>query len=353
MKRSALLFLFGLWLLALVVASGCEKYDAPPTPTLPNAADGLLADPAAPVVVKFTKPIELATLRLSLARNLVDIEGNLGDEADPPTGLSTLFTHDSDDGDKGGTLELSPDATTVTITPKTPLPITPRIVLVVEPGLREIGGSVTRARHKLVFGFEVKLSCTKPSKVVASGNYFYLMDVKKPISTQVQLFVVLHALPTGEILGQFTRAKRNPDAGRCPFACKSTEACRTLPVPTCVIPSERAGTVDEFPDYVPDPGLPTGYSFTVHGCAEDLTDGTASYVNLPVDVDVPSPQVTLRNTRFASTFSVDAAGLVRGTGAISADDVLIGSISSGRGEGSLAMRKIPEGIPGIPLPPSN
>jgi hypothetical protein len=350
MLRTALVLSLAL-VLALLTAS-CEKFDAPPAVALPNAQDGLLADPAAPVVVKFTKPIELGTLRLSIARNVTDIEGNLADEVDPPGELSTLFTHDPDDGDRGGSLALSPDATTVTITPKTPLPITPRLVLLVEPGLEEIGGSVTRARRKLVFGFEVKLSCTKPSKVVSSGTYFYLMDVKKPIATQVQLFVVLQALPTGEILGQFTRARRSPDSARCPFPCKSTEACRTLPAPVCVIPSERAGTPDEFPDYIPDPGLPTGYSFTVHGCAEDLPDGTASYVNLPVDVDVPTPQVTLRNTRFASTFSLDAAGLVRGTGAISADDVLIGSISSGRGEGSLAMRRVPDGIPGIPQPPA-
>jgi hypothetical protein len=126
-----------------------------------------------------------------------------------------------------------------------------------------------------------------------------------------------------------------------------------LPQPTCVIPSERAGTPDEFPDYVPDPGLPTGYSFTAHGCAEDSADGTASYVNLPVDVDVPSPQVTLRNTRFASSFAADANGIVRGTGAITSDDVLIGAISSGRGEGGLAARRVPDGISGIPTPPEN
>jgi hypothetical protein len=348
MMRSTLLLLFGL--LALALTASCEKFDAPPSPTLPDAQDGLLADPAAPVIVRFTKPIELGTLRLSIARNLTDIEGNLADEVDPPGELSTLVTHDPDDGDKGGTLELSPDATTVTITPKTPLPITPRLVLIVEPGLQEIGGSVTHARRKIVFGFDVKLSCTKPSAVVSSGTYFYVMDVKKPIATQVQLFVVLQAQPTGEILGQFTRAKRNPDPARCPFPCKPTEACRMLPAPACVIPSERAGTPDEFPDYVPDPGLPTGYSFTVHGCAQDLPDGTASYVNLPVDVDVPTPQVTLRNTRFASTFAPDPGGLVRGTGSISADDVLIGTISSGRGEGSLAIRKVPDGIPGVPAP---
>ncbi len=354
MIRRALLCLTLAIVLAfpLALTSACEKFDAPPSPTLAEAHDGLLSDPAAPITVTFTKPIEISTLRLEIVRNVVDIEGNLPDEVDPPGDLSPLFSHDPDDGDRGGSLELSPDAKSVRITPKTPLPITPRLVLLVEPGLTEIGGSATRARRKIVFGFDVKLSCTKPSAVVTGGTYFYLMDVKKPIATQVQLFVVLQPLPTGEILGQFTRAKRNPDPSRCPSPCKSSEACRLLPQPACVIPSERAGTPDEFPDYIPDPGPPTGYSFTVHGCAEDIGDGTASYVNLPVDVDVPQPQVTLRNTRFASTFTQDGSGLVRGTGSISADDVLIGSISSGRGEGSLAMRKVPDGIPGIPLPPA-
>ncbi len=340
-----------LLVFACASLAACAQFDAPPEPRLPQAVGGLLGDPAAPVLVEFSKPIELASLKLELARDLVDIDGHLSDEADPPMPLSTLFTHDPDDGDKGGTLELLPDARTVRITPKTPLPITPRLVLLVEPGLREIGGADTHARRKLVFGFDVKLSCTKPSNVVTGGTYFYLMDVRRPISTQVQLFVQLQALPTGEILGQFTRAKRNRDPSRCPTPCKPTEACRLLPVPACVVPSERAGTVEEFPDYVPDPSLPTGYSFTVHGCAEDVGDGTASYVNLPVDVDVPSPQVTLRNTRFATTFSLDASGLVRGTGAIRADDVLIGSIASGAGEGSVSVRRVPNGVAGVPAPP--
>lgn len=356
MLRTALLSLLGLWAaIAAIFPCACAKYDAPPTPTLPEASGGLLSDPAAPVVVTFTKPIELGTLKLEIVRNIVDIEGNLGDEQDPPADLSTLFAHDPVDGDSGGTLEITPDQTTVKITPKTPFPITPRLALLVEPGLQEIGGSATHERRKIVFGFDVKLSCTKPSKVVSTGTYFYLMDVKKPIATQVQLFAVLQSLPTGEILGQFTRAKRNPDPNRCPMPCKSTEACRLLPAPACVIPSERAGTVDEFPDYIPDPGPPTGYSFTVHGCAADMDDGTASYVNLPVDVVVPQPAVTLRNTRFASTFTTDATGLVRGTGAITADDVIIGPISSGAGEGSLAMRRIPDGSvpPSLPQPPQN
>ena len=335
-----------------LAAPACEKFDAPPVPSLPDANGGQLADPAAPVVVAFSKPIKPETLKLEIARDITDVEGNLGDESGDPNGaLSTLFTHDPEDGDTGGTSELSPDGVTLRITPSTALPITPRLVLLVEPGLEDLAGTATHARRRVVFGYDVKLTCTKPSAILTAGKYFYLLDVKNPLTTQVQLLVSLRVAPNGEIVGQFTRAKRNPDAARCPMPCKSTEACRLLPAPACVIPSERAGTVDEYPDYVADSAPPTGYSFTVHGCAEDAADGTASFVNLPVDVDVSSPMVTLRNTRFASTFRADPAGVVRGTGAITADDVLIGQISSGRGEGGISARRIPDDVAGVPDPP--
>jgi hypothetical protein len=85
----------------------------------------------------------------------------------------------------------------------------------------------------------------------------------------------------------------------------------------------------------------SAYSFQAEGCVVDQTDGTALFVNAPVDVFVTSPSVTLRNTKLTATFSVDSQNVLRGAGNLSADDVLLGTAESGPGAGTLEARAIP------------
>ncbi len=342
---------------AVVLAASCELYDGPAEPSLAQASSGLLGDPAAPVLVAFSKPIDPATLRLEIARYQTDDHGRLADESGDPDGkLSTLFSHADGEPDVGGALSIAADRLSATVTPKTPLPITPRLVLLVEPGLRSDTGVVTVARRKLIFGYQFDLTCNKPSSVLpASGRYFFVIDVKQPVGTQVRLFSTIIVDPaTGKFRAQFVRASRNTDASRCAaLGCKSTEACRTLPSPACVVPSERANSTDEFVDFLPDTTSPASYQFTTTGCVVDQPDGTAQFVNAPVDVFTQLPTVTLRNTRLTSQFQKDASGVLRVAGALSADEVLLGAISSGQGVGGLAGRvmtdaQAPAGIPDPP-----
>lgn len=339
-------------LFALVLA--CDVYDGPPEPRLSQSSSGLLSDPNAPIIVAFDKPFDPKTLNLEIARYLVDDHGRLGDETGDPAGkLSLLFSHSDGDPDVGGTLTVDDAHQTVTITPKTALPITPRLVLIVEPGLADAAGTTTQVRRKLIFGYEFELSCNKPTQLLpAEGKYFFLIDVKQPVGTQVKLFASMHVdTQTGAFKAQFVRATRNPDPNRCPTPCKSNEACRLLPTPSCVVPSERAGTVDEYPDFIADATSPVSFQFTATGCLVDRADGTADFVNAPVDVFVTSPVVTLRNTRLTSQWSKDAQGALRVNGALSADDVLLGNISSGQGVGGLAGLYLTNPPSGIPDPP--
>ena len=349
------LFLLVLAIVAALAAS-CELYDGPPEPSLSDASSGLLGDPAAAVRVAFSKPIDPATLQLKIARYEVDDHGRLADETGTGEGkLSLLFSHADGDPDVGGTLTVSADRLSATIVPKSALPITPRLVLLVEPGLASDSGVVTVARRKLVFGYQFDLSCTKPSTVLpSSGHYFFLIDVKQPVGTQVRLFASMVVdQSTGKFKAEFTRAARNPDASRCPgLSCKSTEACRTLPAAACVVPSERAGATSESVDFLPDVTSPATYHFTATGCVVDQPDGTAQFVNLPVDIFTQLPNVTLRNTRLTSQFFKDPSGVLRAAGSLSADDVLLGSISSGQGVGGLVGQLVPESLApaGIPDP---
>jgi hypothetical protein len=187
-----------------------------------------------------------------------------------------------------------------------------------------------------------------------AGGYFLLSDIKSPLKVQVQLWAWFDIDPaTGKVRGQATNADRNPDKSRCNLPCKSSEVCRLLPAPACVPPSERAGTEDEYSDYIPNPTPPTGYSFTIDGCAQDQADDSVVFVTAPVDVVVQSPPVTLRNVTLTAQLKRDAESVLRGSGSLAADSVLIGTTPSGKGEGGLVMRFAPaEEVPAdIPKPP--
>lgn len=325
--------------IALVLLA-CDVFHAPPEPSLPQAQNGLLPNPSAPVVVAFDRPIDPSTLTLEIARDIVNDRGQLADEQDPPGRLSTLFTHDPVDGDSGGTSVLSADGTTFTITPSVALPYTPALVVLVEPGLEDVAYHVpTVARRKLVFSYQVNLTCNAPSEIMpATGDYFLLIDVTQPVGTQVKLFATINVDADGKFDAHFSSATRNPDPTRCAPACATTDACRTLPgPPACVAPSTAAGSVDEYPDFVVNQTA-TGFSFDAQGCVVDQTDGTALFVNAPVDVFVTSPAVTLRNTKLTASFAVDASGVLRGVGTLTADDVLLGTADSGPGTGQLTAR---------------
>jgi hypothetical protein len=257
-------------------------------------------------------------------------------------------------GDTGGEDTLSPDGATMTITPDVVPPVGGQYVVLVEPGLSDLAGTMTRVRRRAVFGYASTLTCNAPAHVIPAGTLFLLTNVSQPINVQIQLFGVLDVDPaTGKLKGRFTKAKRNPDVSRCSPACPSTDVCRTRPgPPACVTPSTSASTVDEFPDYVPNDDPTTGFSFETQGCAVDQGAMTATLATSPVDVMVTSPPVTLRNTALDASFTADAGGILRGSGTLTADAVLIGSISSGMGAGNLTARSIPASQvpPGVPQP---
>jgi hypothetical protein len=343
-----------LFLLILFVLFACETYDAPPSVTLVDLRDGKLADPAAPLVLHFSEPIVKDTLSLKIAIYEPDREGNLADEDESEeTTLKTLFTTDKYDGDRGGTSSLQDDDSTLVIYPQARLPVGARLVLLIDAGLADRKGNVTRARKRILFTYEFKCAGNRGTKLLTSGTYFYVIDVAKPIGIQVQLYGVMDVDPaTGLFRGQFTNADRHPDRNRCPTPCAATETCRLLPEPRCVAPSERAGGSEEYPDFVPNSRPPTGYSFTVDGCAEDQGEA-AIFSTAPSNMVVQQPAVTVQALSVTGSFTRDAQGILRATGTFAADQVVIGTAPSGSGEGTLTARLIPaeQVPPGVPQPP--
>lgn len=331
----------------------CERYEAPPTATIAGLQDGLLFDSKAPLVLSFGQPIDLATLDFKVATLATNLEGELGDEDDDPdTELRVLIGHDPVEGDRGGHVELDPDGSTVRFVTDSALPVGPKLVVLVEPGLKGTNGTELRYRVKIPFSYSVRCSAGTRAENFKSGVYFVLLEVEQPLGTQIQLFASIDVDPaTGAFVGQFTNGDRNPDGTRCPTPCKDIDRCRLLPAPECVQPSLRAGTADEHTDFVPNTALPTGYSFSVEGCAVDDGDG-AGVVSAPATMVVQSPHVTVEGLTMTGFFGPDATGSVRGTGSLTADTVYLGTTKLGTGKGSMTATLIPEDKvpPDVPPP---
>ncbi|HEX7667625.1 MAG TPA: hypothetical protein VF407_24020, partial [Polyangiaceae bacterium] len=157
----------------------------------------------------------------------------------------------------------------------------------------------------------------------------------------------------GKFTGQFTFAQRLTDPNRCSPACTDGKVCKTLPgPPECVVPSERAGTTSEWPDFFPNATPPVGYSFTVNGCAEDQADGTATFASEPANMVVKQPSVQINGLTLIASFAKDTSGNLTASGSVAGDDILLGGASFGPGHGTTVAQSLPAdtGLQ-IPSPP--
>jgi hypothetical protein len=333
--------------LALVPAASCESYKAPPEPTIVGVVDGIAPDPRQ-LDIHFSEAIDPSTLHLKVAVYLADIEGNLADEpgAVPGTPSQILFQHDAGAAETGGAGELLEGNTVLRITPEKPFPVGPRLILLIEPGLKGVNGVDTVDRRRTLFGYSYKCSGKATSGPFVSGIYFFVVDVDKPVGTQIQLLGNLTVdAATGSFVGQFTNADRLANAGRCPSDCGTASVCRLLPAPECVPPSTKAATPDEYPDFFANNSPPLGYSFPATGCAEQQAGGTVTFNINPTDADVTQPVVFIRGIHMSASFAPDAQGLLRGSGSFTADQTLLSTkmIETGPAAGKFTALLIPAG----------
>ncbi|MCS6901578.1 MAG: hypothetical protein RMJ98_18200 [Myxococcales bacterium] len=343
--------------LVSLLSPSCDPFDAPPEITILGLKDGRLPDSKAPIDLAFSEPVDPTSLSLKIVRLQTDTEGNLeGDpEAAPGTLSPQLYTFPIRE-DLGGTGVFSENNTRfrITVNEKTPLPVGPSLALVVEPGLRDLAGIDTKVRRRFPFGYGFSCTGKTPPGPFTSGQYFFLVSVLKPLGLQVQLIADIRVdLQNGAFVGQFTNGDRIPDPNRCPSPCKSSEVCRLLPSPQCVAPSEKAGTVEEYPDYYANNTPPAGFSFTAKGCAEEQSPGVVTFGNEPVDAEVQLPKLTIKNIVLSGSFT-QVGGQLRGTGTFTASEVFLGTISSGHGEGTFEAIRIPPDreLPNVPAPPA-
>jgi hypothetical protein len=332
--------------------SSCETYDSPPRPAIEGLVDGILADRTAPIVVRFNEPIDPETLRVSVIKYEIDEEGRLNDERPEPLQNTEYFAHDPLTGNEhGGALELIDDDTAFRIWLKDPLPVGPSLAVLIEPGLADLERREQKNRLRLLFSYKIGCDTATPTTLFPSGYYIIFANVDEPIMTQIQLWGRIEVdASTGTLVGQFTNADRNPDPNRCSPPCASTEACRLLPAEECVLPSTEAGGADEYPDWVPNSMPPTGYSFRVEGCLSEMGT-TVTMLTLPTDVVIQQPAVTVEGIEVTVSFAPEG-DVLRGTGSVTANNVIIGTTPSGPAKGTVIARQVPdaEAPPDVPVP---
>ncbi len=338
-------------LLLVLALGGCFKVDNPPQASITDLADGILPDATKPVVLGFNEPVVPGSLRARIIRYETDAEGNLFDEDDDPaTDLAVLYDSADDTGGKG---ELDGARQSFTITLAKPLPVGPQLALLVDPGLSDDLGHAWVVRQVLKFGYRFSCKGGKPTTFPTSGKYFFVIAVDKPVPIQVRLFADMRVdAMTGEMLGQFTNGRRDPMIDCKPYglSCTADEVCRTLPTPACVAQSEKAGTVEEYPDFFADDASKLGFTFTVHGCFVDQPDGTFSFANLPVTAVIKQPAVTVEGIELTSSWKLDDMKVMRGGGSFVASGVSLGPNPSGKGTGTHVERKLPDSFT-KPIPP--
>lgn len=351
-----LTFLISILLLTLAVGAACGNYKSPPVPSIEGADQGILHDSSAPLVIDFSKPIDPTTLSLKVVRFEANAEGQLADETgDPDATLDPLFSHDQIDGDIGGTSVLDPSGTKLTITPAARFPVGPKLAVLIEPGLSDAAHDdtgTTAVRKRLLFSYAFTCAGTGTA-VLTSGDYFFLLDVEQPVGTQIKVFAKLDVdAASGRFTGQFTFAQRLTDPNRCPTPCPSDKpVCKTLPgPPVCVVPSERAGTTTEWPDFFPNATPPIGYSFTVNGCAEDQPDGTATFASEPANMVVEQPAVQIQGLVLVASFAKNATGDLTATGSVTGDNIVLGNGALGPGHGTALAQSLPAND-GLDIPP--
>jgi hypothetical protein len=342
---------------ALTMASSCQTYEPPPTATLAGLSNGVLSSNVAlePLVLHFDTPVDPSTASVEVALFDIDSYGNLPDETGDGGTLKIFLSH-TPSADTNVTATFSSDHTTLTLAPAPVglLPVGPALVVLVLPGLTStVSGTVLHYRERIPFSYAVTCAESKPTRLT-SGDYFFLLQVNKPLGVELKAFAALDVDPkTGAFVGQFTAALRNSDPTRCSPACTGGLVCEKIPSETCVEMSQAPTSVYEWPDFVAKSTAPNGYTFEMQGCAVD--DGDAGAVNIvtsPGVLNVTSPNVSIQGLTFTAQFVPVEGGLVQASGSLTATKTYLGSIGLGTGAGTLTALSIPDGeAPALPQPP--
>jgi hypothetical protein len=356
-------------LLALLGLTACQEFDPPPKPRVEGLDNGVMTTaPDAPFVIQFSEPFVRSSLRVKLVKAIVDSEGNLLDEQSPPDPdafrESTVVAFDGraeDDEDRtyGGKFEVG--ESTLSIDPQNAFAVSSPYLLLIEPGLEDLEGHVTKPRVRIPFTFQLKGG---GATAMPTGYYYFILNVDY-LATQIQVFSYLEMDPvTGIWRSRFTNGNRLPQLnGRpgCPASCATdTPICALVPTARCVKPSEKQTSLEQYVDFLPEEAPPNGYFFIADGFVKDETNGTTAFGTSPfliaVTVGTGGILVNAENTRISGVFREHADGRWRATGSLSVEVVKLNGIGKDPTKGTFEAMSLTDAEVkqvesfGIPIP---
>jgi hypothetical protein len=307
-------------LIACVALCACEQFDPPPRVTIAQNDNGVMrTTPDAPLELMFSEPYVPSSLKMKVVKTRLDAEGNLFDEQNPPklddfkNTILVAFDGSRPDDESvsfGATFQRTSDRFVVEQTD--PFGWAAPFMVLIEPGLEDQEGHVTLPRKRLPFTYE--LTGGGPNSLPA-GYYYFLMNVDY-LATQIQVYAKLEVdSVTGIWRALFTNANRLPALNTregCP-ACSDPDPICSLygpSGPSCVKPSVKQGTLDEYKDFLPEPTPPDGYTFAADGFARDEGPDTIAFGTAPflIDITIGSGGINIRaeGTTVTGNFVRDA-----------------------------------------------
>ena len=339
------------FLMTSIGSHGCAEYDAPPTAKILGVDQGMHSGSTdEDLVIEFSEPIKPDSLRIKVvtAAPGIDLnpENQLQDEWAEPAPLNILMEY-GDGIATGADFSLNDSATRLSIS-KTEsgasLGVANPYMVVIEPGLSDLNGNVTRPRSHLPFLFQ---SFEAGSTTMPEGAYYFLMVVDPPpLHQQLQLYVDIKVdTENGRFRAKFVAADRTPQMnGRdgCPSDC-GDNACRLYPEPECVVPSFEQADINNWRDFKPFSELPDGYVFQTDGFAADTEDGKINIGTDPFDIDIVigagGINILAENVVFTGQMAPDPnePSRYRGTGALSVEAVKINGVGEDPTKGTLEL----------------
>jgi hypothetical protein len=178
--------------IAFLFAAGCQEYDAPPSVRLVTPPTGtfLVGDP---IVLAFGEPVEGSSLRLSVYPSQRTIENEL------EAGVEAQLRGCGVGACEGGELTLSEDGLEAQLVPGEAVgPPGKPLVMVVEAGLSDRGGSAWKIPQEL--DFQISPDTEAPSEepvVFDNGHYVLLAETTQPLQAVIRIITEVEVQEDG------------------------------------------------------------------------------------------------------------------------------------------------------------
>ena len=195
---------------AAALLTGCETYDPPPEARVVQPSEGFWTE-IAPIVVRFTEPVQADSVHISVWPSEFDLEGAFRPNVQPLVADCTLATSPCQ---RGVERQLSEDRTTLTLVQHEAFAdyLGKPLVLIVHAGLRDDAGR--QRRVDTLYDFQINPRCgNQPIDVDMTTGVMTMAANLQVLPIMLYMYFDIAVDPaTGRalVVGTFARQKQDP-----------------------------------------------------------------------------------------------------------------------------------------------